>query len=250
MDQSLRAETAFHSEKAVRVARIAKPLVEAGLVFVWFTYLVGVVTEQDYSGNLTFDLFLARVGGATASHATAYLVFLSIFPIALVLLRSIIPAFLVEALAFEIHEGLWQIPYLIAWHSVIDWRVWLLENTPDTATTIATVAIMMLVYRFPARFFAVVAVAWGCFLTAWLAIGFPVTVISKLPDYQVAPSVYNTVLWVNQIEFLGWLYFACVLLLCLRYFGTRRLGAEGSDPMARRTTCTTGAFKPAKSTAD
>jgi len=222
MGLTLLADQVLHSERSARIARLVKPLVEAGAVFIWFIYLVGVLTEQDYSRNLTFDLFLARVGGPTASHATTYLLFLSIFPIAVVMLRSIIPAFLIEALAFEIHEGLWQIPYYVAWHSVIDWRVWLLENAPDTVTTVATVAILMLVYRFPARFFVVVTIAWGCFLSAWLALGFPVTVLSKLPNYQVIPSVYNTVLWVNEIEFLSWLYFASVLLLCLQYFKRKR----------------------------
>ena len=157
------------------------------------------------------------MGGPTASHATTYLIFLSIFPIAYVILRSIIPAFLIEVLAFEIHEGLWQIPYYIAWHSTVDWHVWLVENARDTVTTFATIAILVLVYHFPARFFVVVTVAWAGFLVAWLALGFPVSVLSKLPNYQVMPSVYNTVLWVNQIEFLGWLYFSFILLICLRY---------------------------------
>ena len=84
-------------------------------------------------------------------------------------------------------------------------------------TTFATIAILVLVYHFPARFFVVVTVAWAGFLVAWLALGFPVSVLSKLPNYQVMPSVYNTVLWVNQIEFLGWLYFSFILLICLRY---------------------------------
>jgi hypothetical protein len=204
-----------------KLLRLLKPLVEAGLVFVWIFYLLGVLSGQDYNGNLTFDLFLARVGGPTASHVTTYLIFLSIFPIAYVMLRSIIPAFLIEALAFDIHEGLWQVAYYVAWHSVIDWRIWLLENAPDTVTTLVTVAALMLIYRFPARFFVVVTVAWGCFLSAWLAIGFPVTVLSKLPDYQIVPSAYNAVLWVNQIEFLSWLYFASLMLVCLSYFVVR-----------------------------
>jgi hypothetical protein len=204
-----------------KLLRLLKPLVEAGLVFVWIFYLLGVLSGQDYNGNLTFDLFLARVGGPTASHVTTYLIFLSIFPIAYVMLRSIIPAFLIEALAFDIHEGLWQVAYYVAWHSVIDWRIWLLENAPDTVTTLVTVAALMLIYRFPARFFVVVTVASGCFLSAWLAIGFPVTVLSKLPDYQIVPSAYNAVLWVNQIEFLSWLYFASLMLVCLSYFVVR-----------------------------
>jgi hypothetical protein len=200
-----------------RLLELLRPLVELGLVFIWVVYLLGLLRTQDYNGDLTFDLFLARVGGPTASHATTYLIFLTIFPIAYVILRSIVPAFLIEVLAFEIHEGLWQIPYYIAWHSTVDWRVWLVENAPDTVTTIATIAILMLVYHFPARFFVVVTVAWAGFLAAWLALGFPVSVLSKLPHYQVMPSIYNTVLWVNQIEFLGWLYFSFVLLICLRY---------------------------------
>ncbi|MGA2665079.1 MAG: hypothetical protein ABSF83_09060 [Nitrososphaerales archaeon] len=200
---------------------LLKPLVELGLVFVWAVYLLGLLRSQDYDGNLTFDLFLARVGGATASHATTYLIFLSIFPIAYVMLRSAIPAFLIEVLAFEMHEGLWQIPYYIAWHSTVDWRVWVVENAPDTLTTFATIAVLVLVYHFPARFFVVVTVAWGCFLSAWLALGFPVSVLSKLPNYQVVPSIYNAVLWVNQIEFLGWLYFAVVLLVCLQRLTAR-----------------------------
>jgi hypothetical protein len=204
-----------------RLVELLKPLVELGLVFVWAVYLLGLLRSQDYDGNLTFDLFLARVGGATASHATTYLIFLSIFPIAYVMLRSAIPAFLIEVLAFEMHEGLWQIPYYIAWHSTVDWRVWVVENAPDTLTTFATIAVLVLVYHFPARFFVVVTVAWGCFLSAWLALGFPVSVLSKLPNYQVVPSIYNAVLWVNQIEFLGWLYFAVVLLVCLQRLTAR-----------------------------
>jgi len=204
-----------------RLVELLKPLVELGLVFVWAVYLLGLLRSQDYDGNLTFDLFLARVGGATASHATTYLIFLSIFPIAYVMLRSAIPAFLIEVLAFEMHEGLWQIPYYIAWHSTVDWRVWVVENAPDTLTTFATIAVLVLVYHFPARFFVVVTVAWGCFLLAWLALGFPVSVLSKLPNYQVVPSIYNAVLWVNQIEFLGWLYFAVVLLVCLQRLTAR-----------------------------
>ena len=244
------AEQAFHSERTVRIARLVKPLTEAGMVFTWFIYLVGVLTEQDYNRNLTFDLFLARIGGPTASHATTYLLFLSIFPIALVMLRSIIPAFLIEALAFEIHEGLWQIPYYIAWHSVIDWHVWLVENAPDTVTTIATVAILMLVYHFPARFFLVVTVAWSCFLSVWLAIGFPVTVLSKLPNYQVAPSVYNTVLWVNQIEFLGWLYFATLLLACLQYFRTKWSTQDATKGELPQAPTRTAALKGTKTMAN
>jgi hypothetical protein len=217
-------ERFVHSEKTLRVVRLVKPMAEAGLVFIWFIYLVGALTDQDYNGNVTFDLFLARVGGPAASHATNYLIFLSIFPIVIVMLRSIIPAFLIEALAFEIHEGLWQIPYSIAWHSVIDWRIWILENALGTVATVATVAILLMVYHFPARFFAVVMITWGSFLSAWLAIGFPVTVLSKLPNFQVMPSIYNTVLWVNQIEFSGWFYFAFVLLICLQYFRMKQPG--------------------------
>jgi len=204
-----------------RIAKLLRPLVEAGLLFVWIIYLVGVLRNQNYDGNLTFDLFLARVGSPIASHATTYLIFLSVFPIAYLMLRSIIPAFLIEVLAFDIHEGLWQIPYYIAWHSVIDWHVWLLENAPDTVATLVTVAALILVYHFPARFFVFVTATWGCFLSVWLVLGFPVTVLSKLPNGQIVPSIYNTVPWVNQIEFLGWLYFATVLLICLRHFATR-----------------------------
>jgi hypothetical protein len=212
------------SEKTIRAVRIVKPMVEAGMVFVWFIYLAEVLTGQDYNGNVAFDLFLARVAGPSGNHATTYLIFLSIFPVALVMLRSMIPAFLIEVLAYGIHEGLWQIPYYIAWHSIIDWRIWLVENTLGTVATVAAVAILMIVYRFPARFFAVVTIAWGFFLSAWLALGFPVSVLSKLPNFQVTPSVYNTVLWVNQIEFLGWLYFASVLLICVQYFRMKRSG--------------------------
>lgn len=204
--------------RSIVVSKVLKPLTEAFLVFVWIVYLAGVLTGQDYNGNLTFDLFLARVGGPTASHATTYLIFLSIFPIAYVVLRSVIPAFLVEVLAFDIHEGLWQIAYYLAWRSVIDWRVWITENALDTVTTIVTIAALAIVYRFPARFFLIVTAAWTCFLLAWLSVGFPVSVLSKLPGYQVIPSVYNTTLWVNQIEFLGWLFFASVLLISLGYF--------------------------------
>lgn len=207
-----------YPKKSTGITRLLKPFIEAGFVFVWIIYLVGVLRDQNYNGNLTFDLFLARVGGPIASHATTYLIFLSVFPIAYVILRSIIPAFLVEVLAYEIHEGLWQVPYFIAWRSMIDWRIWLLEITPDTLITLGTVAVLIFVYHFPARFFAIVTIAWGCFLSAWLALGFPVSVLSKLPNDQIVPSIYNAVLWVNQIEFLGWLYFAFVLLVCLRYF--------------------------------
>ena len=210
--------TVEHLRKSVIVSKVAKPLLEGFLVFVWIVYLVGVLTGQDYDRNLTFDLFLARVGGPTASHATTYLIFLSIFPIAFLMLRSVIPAFLVEILAFDIHEGLWQVAYYVAWHSVIDWRVWVAENAPDTVTTIVTIAALVFIYRFPARFFLVVTAAWTCFLSAWLAVGFPVSVLSKLPGGQIVPSVYNTALWVNQIEFLSWLFFATVLLISLRYF--------------------------------
>ncbi|MDA4134887.1 MAG: hypothetical protein OK441_04910 [Thaumarchaeota archaeon] len=210
-----------------RLLDLLRPLVELALVFTWVVYLLGLLRGQDYNGSVTFDLFLARVGGPTASHATTYLIFLSIFPIAYVILRSIIPAFLIEVLAFELHEGLWQVPYYVAWHSTVDWHVWLVENAPDTVTTFATIAILMLVYRFPARFFFAVTAAWGCFLAGWLALGFPVSVLSKLPNYQVMPSIYNTVLWVNQIEFLGWFYFALALLLCLRYLRPKNLQRRG-----------------------
>lgn len=208
-------------EKSTGIAKLLellKPLVEAGLIFVWVIYLLGVLRNQNYNSNLTFDLFLARVGGPTASHATTYLIFLSIFPIAYIMLRSVIPAFLIEVVAFDLHEGLWQIPYYVAWHSVIDWRVWLFENIPDTVTTVATITALIFVYRLPTRFFAFVTVAWGCFLLVWLVLGFPVTVLSKLPNYQVIPSPYNAALWVNQIEFFSWLYFASVILICLQYF--------------------------------
>lgn len=211
-------ERFVHSEKAISAARIAKPMVETVLVLAWFIYLGGALTGQNYNGDIAFDVFLARIGGAASSHATNFLIFLSIFPIALLVLRSMIPAFLIEALAFEIHEGLWQIPYAIAWHSVISWRIWFLENALGTVATVATVAILMTVYHLPSRFFLAVTIAWGVFLSAWLALGFPVTALSKLPNFQVAPSVYNSILWVNQVEFLGWLYFASVLLVCLQYF--------------------------------
>jgi hypothetical protein len=200
------------------ITRVLRPLVAAGAVLLWLGSLLVVLTSQNYNDNPTFDLFLARVGGPGASHATSYLIFLAIFPIAYVILGSIIPAFLVEVLAFEIHEGLWQIPYYISWHSVIDWRVWVAGCSEDLVITLATIAALVFVYHLPARFFVIVALAWGCFLSAWLIIGFPVTVLSKLPGGQVAPSIYNTVLWVNQTELLGWLYFAIALLLCLRAF--------------------------------
>jgi hypothetical protein len=212
------------------IKRVLKPTLEMVFVLVWFIYLIQVIANQNYDDNLTFDLFLARIGGPTASHATTFLIFLSIFPIAWVLLRSIIAGFLVEALAFDIHEGMWQLAYLIAWHSTADWHVWLVENAPDTVTTLLTVAVLVYVYRFPARFFIAVTVAWGCFLVAWLAIGFPVTVLSKLSGYQVIPSVYNTTLWVNQVEFLSWLYFAVILLAFLTYFVKPRM-ARTSRPL-------------------
>lgn len=197
-------------------------MVEAAMAFVWLVYLTEALTKQDYNGSVSFDLFLARVAGSAGNHATTYLIFLSVFPIALVMFRSIIPAFLIEALAYEIHEGLWQVPYYIAWHSMIDWRIWLVENALGVLATAATIAILMVVYRLPSRFFAIVTIAWGFFLSGWLAIGFPVSVLSKLANFQVAPSVYNGVLWVNQIEFLGWLYFASVLLVCLHLFRAER----------------------------
>ncbi len=215
--------------RSIMIAKVLKPLLEASLFFVWLIYLVGVITNQDYNGNLTFDLFLARIGGSTASHATTYLIFLSIFPIAYLILRSIIPAFLIEALAFDIHEGMWQVAYYTAWHSVIDWHVWLIENGPDTVTTGLTVAALVLIYHFPGRFFLVVTATWGFFLSAWLAIGFPVSVLSKLPGYQVIPSVYNTTLWVNQIEFLSWLYFASILIICLRCLTPRATPTSDAD---------------------
>lgn len=229
-------ETIDRLGRSIIVAKVLKPLLEASLFFVWLIYLVGVITNQDYNGNLAFDLFLARVGGPTASHATTYLIFLSIFPIAYFMLRSIIPAFLVEVLAFDIHEGMWQIAYYIAWHSVIDWRVWITENGPDTLTAAIVIAALVLIYHFPTRFFAVVAAAWGIFLSAWLAIGFPVSVLSKLPGYQVIPSVYNTTLWVNQIEFLSWLFFASVLLVCLKYFAPKRSSSRLPDLPAESST--------------
>lgn len=230
--QELSAKYSKKSSGLVRLLQLLRPLVELCFVFVWVVYLVGLLRTQDYNGSLAFDLFLARVGGPTASHVTTYLIFLSIFPIAYLMLKSIIPAFLIEVLAFDIHEGLWQIPYFIAWHSTIDWRVWLVENLPDTVTAFAAIAVLVMVYHLPARFFVAVTIAWGCFLSAWLAIGFPVSVLSKLPNYQIVPSVYNTTLWVNQIEFLGWLYFAFVLLICLRYF-TARVHYETRNPALR-----------------
>jgi hypothetical protein len=208
-------------KKSIIITKVLKPLIEAAAVFVWIIYLVGVLTGQDYNGDLTFDLYLARTGGPTASHATTYLIFLSIFPIAYLILRSIIPAFLTEVLAFEIHEGLWQVAYYLAWHSIVDWHVWLVENVPDTFTTLVTIAALVFIYRFSSRFFIAIAAAWGAFLSVWLAIGFPVTVLSKLPDYQIVPSPYNSTLWVNQIEFMSWAYFASALLFCLWYFLTR-----------------------------
>lgn len=197
------------------IAKVLKPIIEVVVVFTWLIYLAWVVTHQSYDLNLSFDLFLAREGGPTASHSTTYLIFLSIFPLAYLVLRSIIPAFLIEVTAFEIHEGLWQVPYYIAWHSVISLNVWLAENIADTATAAVAIAALMLVYHLPARFFAVLGAAWGIFLAAWLALGFPVTVLTKIPNVQAIPSIYNTVLWVNQIEFLGWVYFTAVLLVCL-----------------------------------
>ncbi len=106
-------QTVRRLEGSILITKVLKPLVGAGAVFLWLITLVEVVRAQNYNGNLTFDLYLARVGGPTASHATTYLIFLSIFPIAYAMLRSIIPAFLIEVLAFEIHEGLWQLPYYV-----------------------------------------------------------------------------------------------------------------------------------------
>lgn len=206
--------------QSVIVSKVLKPLVEVTVFFVWLIYLVDLLRSQNYNSDLVFDLFLARVGGPTASHATTYLIFLSIFPVSYVLLRSIIPAFLVEILAFDIHEGLWQVAYYVAWHSTIDRYVWLLENGLDTFTALFTVIALVVIYRFPAKFFVVVATAWAGYLLVWLAIGFPVSVLTKLAGNQTLPSPYNTTLWVNQIEFLSWLYFALILLVCLRYFCT------------------------------
>jgi len=203
--------------RSIILSKVLKPIVEVILVFIWIAYLAFVLTHLTYDGNLTFDLYLARVGGPTASHTTTYLLFLSIFPLAYLMLKSIIPAFLIEALAFEIHEGLWQVPYYLAWRSVIDWNIWLAQNAADTLTAAIVIITLVLVYHLPARFFAIVAVAWGCFLSAWLALGFPVSVLSKLPNFRVSPSIYNTTLWVNQIEFVGWVFFASVLLISLRY---------------------------------
>ena len=109
-------------------------------------------------------------------------------------------------------RGFGRLPYYVSWHSIIDWHIWALQDAADAITTVATIAVLVLVYHFPARFFAVVAVAWGAYLTAWLALGFPVSVLSKLPNNQLAPSIYNNVLWVNQIEVLGWVYFVSALL--------------------------------------
>jgi hypothetical protein len=214
--------TVKHVGESVIISKVLKPLVEVAVFFVWLIYLVEVLRNQNYNGDLVFDLFLARIGGPTASHATTYLIFLSIFPLSYAMLRSIIPAFLVEVLAFDIHEGLWQVAYYVAWHSMIDWRIWLLENGLDTLTAFVAVAALAVIYRFPAKFFIAVVTAWAGYLLAWLAVGFPVSVLSKLPGNQILPSVYNTTLWVNQIEFLGWLHFALVLLLCLRHFYTGR----------------------------
>jgi hypothetical protein len=215
---------------AIRLLKLLRPFVEAGLVFVWIGYLLGVLMNQNYDGNLTFDLFLARVGGPTDSHATSYLIFLSVFPISYLILRSIIPAFLVEALAFEIHEGLWQIPYYVSSHSIIDWRIWVLQDGADAITTVATIAVLVFVYHFPARFFAVVTVAWASYLSAWLSLGFPVSVLSKLPDNQITPSIYNNVLWVNQIEVLSWAYIASVVLICLRFLVSRYKAEQVETP--------------------
>ena len=112
--------------KSFIVAKVLKPITEVVLVFVWIAYLAYVVTHLNYDGSLTFDLFLARTGSATASHSTTYLIFLAIFPLSYLVLRSVIPAFLIEVTAFEIHEGLWQVPYYVTWHSVISWNIWLL----------------------------------------------------------------------------------------------------------------------------
>ncbi len=38
--------------------------------------------------------------------------------------------------------------------------LWLVESTLGTVMTVSTVAILMMVYRFPARFFVVVTLAW------------------------------------------------------------------------------------------
>jgi len=43
-----------------RLLELLRPLVELGLVFIWVVYLLGLLRTQDYNGDLTFDLFLAR----------------------------------------------------------------------------------------------------------------------------------------------------------------------------------------------
>ena len=80
------------------------------------------------------------------------------------------------------------------------------------------VASLVLIYKIPKGFFALTSLLWAAYLVDWFGLGFPVTVLSKLPGGLIIASQYN-VQWIpNQIEFFGWLYFVVSMLICLQYF--------------------------------
>ena len=213
-------------------------LVEASCVFVWLINFIGVLLSQNYNGDLVHDLFFARVGDATANHATTYLLFLSVFPIAYLILRNapvsqgeilrswpdppkrnvIIPAFLIQTYAFALHEGLWQIPYWFAWHSVLDSHLFLWGLAQDAGYSTVIIASLMLIYKIPKGFFVLTTLLWAAFLVDWYGLGFHISVLSKLPGALIVASQYNLDPITNQIEFFGWLFFVVGLLICLQYF--------------------------------
>ena len=213
--------------------RFVTILLQCGAFFIWIYNVLGVITTQNFNGNLTFDLFMARVSATakdclpnctdTGNHVVTYLIFLSIFPISWAMIKrsnktreAIVFAFLIMIYGLELHEGLWQIPYLAAWGSqAIDFWVWAQDLITDTIYTLVVVAILIKLYQVPKRFFLVTTLAWGAFLAWWYSVGFPVTILSKLPEGQIIVSKYVNVLWVNQIEFAGWAYFTIILLLSL-----------------------------------
>ncbi len=227
-----------HFQKSIANVRFLRVILEASAVCLWLVNLLGVLLSQNYNGNLSFDLFLARVGDNTANHATTYLLFLSVFPLAYLILRNrpctqgeilaawpnppkrqvIIPAFLIQMYAFALHEGLWQIPYWFAWHSVIDPRLFLWGCAQDAMYSSVIVASLVLIYKIPKGFFALTSLLWAAYLVDWFGLGFPVTVLSKLPGGLIVASQYN-IQWIpNQIEFFGWLFFVVNVLIYLQYF--------------------------------
>jgi hypothetical protein len=241
LETTKRIET--HFRKSIANVRFLRIVLEASAVSLWLVNLLGVILSQNYNGNLTFDLFMARVGDNTANHATTYLFFLSVFPIAYLILRNapftqgeilaawpdlpkrqvIIPAFLLQAYAFALHEGGWQIPYWFAWHSLIDSRLFLWGCAQDVMYSSVIVASLVLIYKIPKGFFVLTSLLWAAFLVDWYGLGFHISVLSKLPGSLIIASQYNLDLPTNQIEFFGWLFFVMSMLICLQYFIRKHL---------------------------